>query len=487
MRRTYTMLAGGAMAMAVSLGGPAAASAGTRPGPQATATTTTVTASQASGSYDSPVTFTATVSAGGATPSGSVRFTDASNGSVLATETLRNGVATLTTAALAPGNRKIVAHYRGSASFGASTSAALGFPVAAAGSDAVGYQVDAQHDGDQPRGTLHAATLTRKWRVDLYGGYASYPVIAGGRVFVTEGNGVGTVWLYALSAATGQTDWSTVVFNGNDPGYVTLAYDGQRVFALTPAGTLTAYAAGTGAEDWTVQLPGQSTFSAPPTAYDGVVYAAGAGVGGTLYAVSEADGRIRWLQPVINGDGSSPAVDSTGVYVSYDQQQDFRYRLSGALAWHYAPGGDGGGGSTPVLHNGSVYARGYPTFDSPLILSAKSGKVTGSFATDSEPAFAGTSMYAVAGGNLVASATSGSPALWTFANHNLDTAPVVSDGAVYALSTSGTVYGVSARTGKKVWSGSVGQATNGPVLSGLAIGGGLLVAPAGSSLTAFGG
>ena len=32
----------------------------------------------------------------------------------------------------------------------------------------------------------------------------------------------------------------------------------------------------------------------------------------------------------------------------------------------------------------------------------------------------------------------------------------------------------------------MGQATNGPVLSGIAIGGGLLVVPAGATLTAFG-
>jgi outer membrane protein assembly factor BamB len=98
----------------------------------------------------------------------------------------------------------------------------------------------------------------------------------------------------------------------------------------------------------------------------------------------------------------------------------------------------------------------------------------------------GSSMYAVSGGNLVASAASGSPSRWSFASHNLDTAPVVNNGVVYALSTSGTVYGVSAATGTEVWSGSVGQATNGPVLSGIAAGGGLLVAPAGSTLTAFG-
>ena len=133
-----------------------------------------------------------------------------------------------------------------------------------------------------------------------------------------------------------------------------------------------------------------------------------------------------------------------------------------------------------------MYARGFPSFDSPVILSKTSGKVTGTFASDYEPAFAGTSMYTVNGGDLVASAASGSPSRWAFAGHNVDTAAVVSNGVVYALSTSGTVFGISAASGAEVWHGSVGQATNGPVLSGIAVGGGLLVVPAGSTLTAFG-
>jgi outer membrane protein assembly factor BamB len=79
-----------------------------------------------------------------------------------------------------------------------------------------------------------------------------------------------------------------------------------------------------------------------------------------------------------------------------------------------------------------------------------------------EPAFAGTGMYTLRHGNLAASAASGSPARWIFANRSLDTAPVIGNGAIYALSTTGTVFGVSAASGTKVWSGTVGQATNGP-------------------------
>lgn len=454
-----------------------------------TTTTTTLRSDKTSSSYDSFVMFTADVAAASGTPTGSVTFTDVSNGSVLATQKLSNGTASVTTAALAPGARRIVARYNGSSSYPASTSNALGMPVAAAGSDAVAYQNDAAHDGNQPIGALRASSLLRKWQVNLYGGYLSYPVIAGGRIFVTAGNGGGgTIWLYALNPATGHTDWSALVANNALDDYVTLAYDGQRVFAYSSTGTLTAYAASTGHELWVLQLTDNNTaFSAPPAAYDGDVYVSTAGAGGTVYAISEADGRVRWAQGVMNGNNSSPAVNDSGAYVSYDGQQDYRFSLGGRLIWHYSTGLEGGGGSTPVLHSGSVYARGYPgAGDTPVILSAASGKATGTFASDSEPALAGTTMYTINSGDLVASAASGSPVRWSFSGRSLDTAPVTNNGVVYALSTSGKVFGVSAASGTQVWSSTVGRATNGPILSGIAIGGGLLVVPAGSYLTAFG-
>jgi outer membrane protein assembly factor BamB len=221
---------------------------------------------------------------------------------------------------------------------------------------------------------VKAGSLTKKWRKDLVGGYVSYPVVAGGRVFVTAGNGgAGTIWLYALNAATGHTEWSAVLAS-NTASYVTLAYDGGDIFAFTPGGSLTAYRASTGHELWADQLGDNAAYGLPPTAYDGVVYVGTSGVGGVVYAVSEAGGHTRWAKPVMNGDESSPAVDDSGAYVSYDGQQDYRFSLGGKLVWHYAPGVEGGGGSTPVLHGSSVYARGYPVFDSPVILSTTSGE-----------------------------------------------------------------------------------------------------------------
>jgi outer membrane protein assembly factor BamB len=274
--------------------------------------------------------------------------------------------------------------------------------------------------------------------------------------------------------------------NNSLDNWITLTYDGQRLFAFSPTGTLTAFVASTGRELWSTALGGTNTGSpVPPTAYDGVLYVSTASVGGDVIAVSEADGRVRWDQQVENGNGSSPAVNASGVYVSYDGQEDYRFSLKGKLVWHYQTGLEGGGGSTPAVYSGSVYASGFPATDSPIILSAATGKQTGSFASSYEPAFAGTSMFTINSGDLVASATTGSPVRWTFAG-KLDTAPVINHGVVYSLSKTGAVYGRSTASGTKVWTGTVGRATNGPVLAGLAIGGGLLVVPAGSYLTAFG-
>jgi len=448
----------------------------------------TLTASATSVTQDSWVTLRARVSSA----AGSVTFSDASNGSILGTSKLVAGTATLKTAALAPGTRQVVAHS------GGSSSAALAISVARAGSDAVTYQIDPAHDGSQARGAPRASTLTRKWKVRLGGaggsltgaGEVSYPVIAGGRVFVTvENTETYGTHLYALNASTGAKDWSVAL--GGTYGFSALAYNGRVLFALNYDGLLTAFSASTGHELWATQMPDQWSFTAPPTAYDGVVYVSGAGYGGYVYAVSEADGRVRWEGTVENGDKSSPAVDDTGAYVSYAGQQDYRFSLRGKLVWHHTTCCEGGGGSTAVLHGSHLYARG--AHDTPLILSKSAGKSSGTFASQTAPAFDSKNLYTLDNGHLVAVAPSGSPDRWSFGNGTLVTAPVVAGGAVFAGSSTGRVYAVSATTGKQIWTGVAGSVIDGPdeqnadILVGMAVGGGRLVVPAGNMLAAFGG
>jgi hypothetical protein len=82
-------------------------------------TTTAVTSSQNPSNLGDTVTFSATVTSNGGTPSGNVTFNDAST--PLGAGALSGGVATFTTAALTIGNHTITAAYAGNANFTGST------------------------------------------------------------------------------------------------------------------------------------------------------------------------------------------------------------------------------------------------------------------------------------------------------------------------------------------------------------------------------
>src|SRR5205823_5367689 len=137
------ILAGSGLVAAAAVIVPAAAPGAAAASEALTATTTTLTASATPISRNSWVTFTATVS-GAST--GSVTFTDVSNGSVLDTAPVSSGTATFATAALAAGSRRIVASYGASGTSDASTSAAVGISVASTGSRATAYQIDPRHN-----------------------------------------------------------------------------------------------------------------------------------------------------------------------------------------------------------------------------------------------------------------------------------------------------------------------------------------------------
>jgi len=87
------------------------------------ATTTTVTSNLNPSDNGQAVTFTATVSSTGATPTGSVRFMDGTTR--LGTVLLSGGVATLTKSTMAVGTHPVTAQYLGDTSSGKSTSRAL--------------------------------------------------------------------------------------------------------------------------------------------------------------------------------------------------------------------------------------------------------------------------------------------------------------------------------------------------------------------------
>ncbi|MFC9857692.1 MULTISPECIES: outer membrane protein assembly factor BamB family protein [unclassified Streptomyces] len=355
------------------------------------------------------------------------------------------------------------------------------------------YQINARHDGSLVDTAVGAPPLSRKWSRDL-GGSVSYPIVAGGRVFVTAASpdGYGTT-LYAIDAATGENAWKPVGLGGTY-WWSALTYGGGRLYAQNYDGVLTAFNPVTGKKIWTVALPDQYSFTSPPTFAGGVVYTGGAGSGGTLYAVNAADGAVLWTQPVENGDNSSPAITANGVYVSYACELTYAFDpKSGAPVWHHRTGCSGGGGRTPVVADGGVWIRD----DGGIALDAADGTVRSTYGATGRapaPAFDGRQGYFVDDGVLEERHSRTLATRWRFEGDGLiSTAPIVVNGYVYVGSRSGRLWALNGATGQSVWSTDVGAPINGPdeqnvsqPLTGLGAGGGLVVVPAGDLLVAYG-
>jgi outer membrane protein assembly factor BamB len=370
------------------------------------------------------------------------------------------------------------------------TSAQTAVVAAPPGTPATAYQLNPAHTGATPDPFWSGAI--KRWSVNL-GASISYPLIAGNLVFVTAGdNNSSGSRLYALDANTGIINWGPIEVGGGQP-WSGLAYDAGRIFTVNEGGTMEAFDATTGVPDWSVQLPKQYVFSSPPTATGGLVYTGGAGSGGTLYAVDESTGAVVWTGSVMNGDNSSPAVSSGGVYVSYACGQTYDFApLSGSLSWHVNTPCEGGGGKTPVLANGRVYVR---DAQYPAVYDANTGSLLGPFVSAGPaPAVSSSNVYDQETGTLTASGVpTGSPTIWSFTGDGtLSSAPLVAGDDVFVAGTSGNVYALSAVTGSVAWSANAGAGIAAPdeqnvsqPLTGLAESGGLLVVPAGSTLVAF--
>jgi outer membrane protein assembly factor BamB len=367
----------------------------------------------------------------------------------------------------------------------------------AAMSQSVAFQIDPAHSGGAEFGVPLSFPSSPTWSVTL-GGAVSYPLIAGGKVFLlTAGLPTGSgARLYALDLASGSTVWGPVAITGSGD-WAAHAYENGKLFVLNSDGQLSAFDAATGTRGWTVRLPYQYSFSAAPTAAHGIVYAAGAGSGGTLGAISESDGTVLWTAGVWNGDNSSPAIGPDGVVVSYPCQVYKFDLITGSPIWRYSGGCEGGGGWTAAYADGSVYVRDWVSTPVGTVYQAFDGGTLGRFGTGTArmpiPAFGGGSGFFLWGGVLQRRDLQAQNLAWSFSGDGqLSSAPIVIDGVVVVGSSSGSVYAVDAGTGTQVWSGTAAAGISAPnewfggqPLTGLGAGEGYLVVPAGDSVTAW--
>jgi outer membrane protein assembly factor BamB len=367
------------------------------------------------------------------------------------------------------------------------TSSPLSLSIVSPSIDAVSYQIDQGHSGAVNFQSVSLPT-TGAWTVDV-GGTPSYALIVNKIVYVMADND-GNSQLFALNAATGATIWGPIAFSG--AGGIT--YDAGLIFVnsgpYTSTGVISALDAATGATKWSATIPGTFATQSPAVAWEGIVYMLDDGV---VTAFDETTGAQLW-QAGFTGTYGSIALTVDGVFVSQPCMSGALRPMDGATIWGINTGCDGGGGETPVVAQGQFYSPMQGGIFGGTDYSTSDGTVLGTFNFSAPVAITAGGIYSLTGSTLQGQSLTTHTVAWSFAGDGaLVTAPIVVNNYVFVGSSNGNLYAVDAATGVQLWTTNLGapipQVSSGGYAfdneTGLSAGDGLLVVPAGDTITAF--
>jgi outer membrane protein assembly factor BamB len=372
----------------------------------------------------------------------------------------------------------------------AEADASVTVTAAPAAPPATAYRMSESHDGVliTSNGITHPATSAPAWIRD-FGAPVSYPLIAGGKVYLTTANPDGSYGnqLYALDAATGATIWGPIAIPGTYFGSG-LTYDDGKVFVLMFDGAVRAFDAGNGAALWSTQLPGY-WYLATPNAYGGIVFVSG---NGGLSALDAASGAILWTTQSAGTTGwASPTVSSEGVYTQASTCNAGAYDpVAGYPLWETQSPCDRTWDYAPVIKNGIFFGR---TGSSLNLLDAPTGNFLLQLGSTLAPAVTDTAVVSVYAGTLSSTRLTDFVQTWSFTGDgDIVTAPVVVNSTVFVGAASGKVHGLDVDSGSEIWTGqspvaiSNDSENGGPMPpSGPAAGEDMLVFPAGNSIVAW--
>ncbi|MCL4722574.1 MAG: PQQ-binding-like beta-propeller repeat protein, partial [Gammaproteobacteria bacterium] len=261
---------------------------------------------------------------------------------------------------------------------GGGSSAGRSVTVSPAGeptTQAVAYQVDAGHTGVASSLCPDSLADDPLWDVPV-GGTASYPLIAGGRVFVTVASPAPSneTVLLALDANSGTVLWGPVVVAGDAGFYgrADAAFANGTVFVAAnrdPAlpvnvdngarpGSVQAYSAATGTLLWrtAIEQNGSSTDVGGPVAANGRVYINVRTAVGTLQAFDQATGARQIVVSAGFGSARPPAVTADAVILSDPCGTAAFSPATGDPLWSQSEGCSTGAIGVPIIAGDAVYS-----------------------------------------------------------------------------------------------------------------------------------
>jgi|RhiMethySRZTD1v2_1073278.scaffolds.fasta_scaffold12332_6 outer membrane protein assembly factor BamB len=362
--------------------------------------------------------------------------------------------------------------------------------------DAVTHQADAVHSGHAKVRGLNPP-LHRAWS-RAFPDVVSYPVIGGGRVFVTafttaaDGN-TRESEVVAMSLRAGRVLWRRPLGRGVGGQ---LGLEGDRLFVTRGGYESPGVEAMSAADGHTLWRYEPNYFSAePPVPLGGVVYVP---LQDHLTAFRSSDGAALWSTGGGIGHDSSvgtPAVAGDDVWLTFACENVYRLRRSdGAAVWSHVSPCHGGGGETAALSGGRLFSREGDGHRAGYVYDAGTGGVLRGLTSTAPPAFGGglgffPDGFSVRNGltlphTLIARSVKSGRAVWRFRGDGyLDGTPLAVNDTVYVGSGSGVLYGLAARTGRVRWRDRLGTpipASPQPweIQTGLAAAEGTLVVPA---------
>jgi outer membrane protein assembly factor BamB len=339
------------------------------------------------------------------------------------------------------------------------------------------HHEDPAHDGYNC--SALPASVTKKWSVTLPGAI-SFPLIVGGRVFVTTAGSAGGS-LYALSAATGKVLWGPVALTGNV--YLPLAFGAGQVYVSPLEGPVTAFNAATGGQVWATSL--DPADDGEPVVGGGLVWVEGSN---DAYGLSERTGLVATDTGTLDSEGanSDPAIKDQGLYISTGCQQQYGFKVNGIFRWEHNSNCTGGGAGSAAIWAGRMYGS-----DGNEILATSDGTLKGTFS--GTPAFSGTTGFFASGHTLSAlDVAAKNKPVWTVSlRGSISAGPIATPAAVWVGTTASKLVAFSPTTGTVLATynlpgipGASGYSLN---PADIGIGNNLIVVPAESTLTAFGG
>ncbi|MDZ8053268.1 MAG: PQQ-binding-like beta-propeller repeat protein [Aulosira sp. ZfuVER01] len=314
-------------------------------------------------------------------------------------------------------------------------------------SDGAMYRANPQQTGVYITRGVHQV-VGLKWKLSLDTYLSSPPIVANGIVYVGGSNS----HLYAIDAEVGKQIWQ---FKATSGIHSSAAIADGMVYIGSDS--LYALSATTGQEQWSIKLRSASSAAV----VNGTIYVYSRNKGGSdnLSALSCRNGQLKWSSQNVFRRGACPLIDD-GIVLVRNYQVEALSLATGEVAWQFKT--QQNDDILSAISDGTVYmCNGQKNF---YAADISTGEVKWNFSPEKTwllptPAIFDDTVYTIGENThtLYALSCTTGEEKWQFTTDTkIQTPPTIADGIVYLGTFRGHIYAVDTQTGRQLWKWEIG-------------------------------